>query len=39
MVGLEEQLKVCKPLKGIENNKFNPIIRELDYGIVALSPV
>lgn len=26
----QDKLRVIKPLKGIENNKFHPIVKELD---------
>lgn len=41
---MAEQLQVIKPLKGIENCKFRPIIKTLDdvkiqLGKVAIKPV
>jgi cell division FtsZ-interacting protein ZapD len=34
----EENLQVIKPLNGVDNSKFQPIIRRLDNIKVAITP-
>ena len=38
-INTNDQLKIIKPVRGIENSKFRPIIRTLPKTKIKLSPI